>query len=161
MQFSRTYVAIIAILSIILIVSYPLILAGKTEALWGPIQGNFRMVYYISIALVLLGFVPFSIELLRRSDFTASQNFILFGALLTLILTSWLWIILAKAYAMDGRRPGLLRTAIILTLLLVSLSILILYQEIQSKSNWVYLGLGYAFFHTFFLDFILWAYLVL
>lgn len=161
MQFPRSFILIIAVLSVILIASYPMILSNHIEALWGPIRGNFRMVYYVSILLVLFGFLPFAMELITRRDFTTTQSFVLLTGLITLILASWLWIVLAKAYAMDGTRPSLLRSLIILTLLLVSISILVLYQTIDAKSMWVYLGLGYAFFHTFFLDFILWAYLVL
>ena len=166
MFFPRTYIAIIAILSAILIFSYPMILADKTEALWGPIQGRFRMVYYVSIALVLLGFIPFSIELVRRDDYTPSQSFALLAGLLTLIFSSWLWIFLSKAFAtnsptLTSLAKNILRALIILILLIVSLSILLLATQAHTANLWVYVGLAYGIFHTFFLDYILWVYMVL
>jgi hypothetical protein len=61
----------------------------------------------------------------------------------------------------------------VITLLIVSLSILYLIFLLRNHSHFmnmksndilksmIYIGLIYGFLHTFFMDFILWAYLVL
>ncbi len=174
MNFPIQYTIIIAILSIILIASYPILLANKAEYLWGPIKGNLRKLYYVSIFLVLVGFIPFAYLLLTCNRWSQTEINRIFYSLLTLIITSWLWIIFAIAYAKKSFNSNLLRIIIIITLLIVSLSILYLLYIVHKHYNIhlvlnknclmkyiVYIGLGYAFFHTFFMDFILWAYLVL
>lgn len=174
MNFPTNYIIIIAILSIILIASYPILLAGNAEYLWGPIKGNLRKLYYVSIFLVLVGFIPFAYLLLTCNRWSQTEMNKIFYSLLTLIIFSWLWIIFAIFYATKKFDKNILRIIIILTLLIVSLSILYLlyivhkHYDIHLVLNknclmkyMVYIGLGYAFLHTFFMDFILWAYLVL
>lgn len=174
MNFPTNYIIIIAILSIILIASYPVLLAGNAEYLWGPIKGNLRKLYYISIFLVLVGFIPFSYLLLTCNRWNQSEINKIFYSLLTLIIASWLWIIFAIFYATKRFDKNMLRMIIVLILLIVSLSILYLLYIVYKHYNlnlvlnknclmkyMVYIGLGYAFLHTFFMDFILWTYLVL
>jgi hypothetical protein len=124
MNFPIKYIIIIAILSIILIASYPILLYGNAEYLWGPIKGNFRKIYYVSIFLVLLGFIPFSYLLIKYNNWTNREINTIFYSLLTLIIASWLWIIFAIMFAKNNN--NLLRLIIIITLLIVSLSILYL-----------------------------------
>lgn len=174
MNFPKKYIIIIAILSLILIISYPIILSGNAEYLWGPIKGNLRKLYYVSIFLVLVGFIPFSYLLLTCNRWNQREINNIFYSLLILIITSWLWIIFAIFYATKKFDKNLLRMIIIITLLIVSLSILYLLYIVHKHYNihlvlnknyiikyGVYIGLGYAFLHTFFMDFILWTYLVL
>lgn len=174
MNFPTNYIIIIAILSIILIASYPILLAGNAEYLWGPIKGNLRKLYYVSIFLVLVCFIPFSYLLLTCNRWNQTEINHIFYSLLTLIIASWLWIIFAIFYATKRFDKNMLRMIIVLILLIVSLSILYLLYIVHKHYNVnlmlnknclikyaTYIGLGYAFFHTFFMDFILWAYLVL
>lgn len=174
MNFPTNYIIIIAILSIILIASYPILLAGNAEYLWGPIKGNLRKLYYVSIFLVLVGFIPFSYLLITCNRWSQTEINSIFYSLLILIIASWLWIIFSIGFAKRTFNRDLLRIIIVLTLLIVSLSILYLLYIVHKHYNLhsilnknclmkysVYIGLGYAFLHTFFMDFILWAYLVL
>ncbi len=171
MQFPLTYTLIIALLAVILIVSYPVMLAGNAEKLWGPIKGRLRMIYYVSIGLVLLGFLPFAYFLLRCKMWSQDEVRKIFAALVTLIVFSWIWIVLAIWFAEKKMDRMINACLIFLVLLIVALSILYLigivekHTELKTKGNamihtLIYAGLGYAFFHTFFLDFILWFYLV-
>jgi hypothetical protein len=173
MKFPLTYTLIIALLAVILIISYPIILAGNAEKLWGPIRGRGRMVYYVSIGLVLLGFLPFAYFLLQCRMWSEDEVRKIFGALVTLIVFSWLWIVLAIWFS-EKRIDRMINACLIfLVLLIVALSILYLISVVEKhfeanpgmgNRRWgrslIYTGLGYAFFHTFFLDFILWFYLV-
>ncbi len=174
MKFPLFYIILIFILSSILIASYPYFLGNHTEYLWGPIRGNFRKVYYISIALVLVGFLPFAYFLLTCSHWSSSEVKNILYAFITLIVASWLWIILAVAFAINKKNPfyrSLLRLLIVFILLVVSLSIAYFIYLLNNHTPFsqsspyfkmiVYGGLGYAFFHTFFMDFLLWSYLVL
>jgi FlaA1/EpsC-like NDP-sugar epimerase len=145
-------------------------LGNNTEYLWGPIRGNFRKVYYVSIALVLVGFLPFAYFLLTCSQWTSFEVNRIFITFITLIVASWLWILLAVWFAKKSYNRNLLRFLIVLILLIVSLSIayfiylLSKHKPLHLQGNMktlIYIGLYYAFFHTFFMDFILWAYLVL
>lgn len=169
MKFPLYLTALIALSAIFLIVSYPVLLAGNAEKLWGPIRGNLRTLYYISIFLVLLGFIPFAYYLLTCGEWSKSEINAIFYTLMVLIFASWLWIILAVLFA---TKPSyLLRVLIVIILLIVSLSILYLIYILRNHSHFIkstgflktliYIGLIYGFFHTFFMDFILWAYLVL
>ncbi len=172
MKFPQTFIWVIVLLSIILIVSYPLLLSGNAEYLWGPIRGNLRKLYYVSIFLVLLGFIPFAYFLLQCRQWSQREVNHIFYALLTLIIASWLWIIFAVAFAKKSMNLTFLRMIIVTLLLIVSLSILYLLYIVKQHQPLhrqmhdsiriaVYIGLAYAFFHTFFMDFLLWAYLVL
>jgi hypothetical protein len=170
MNFPTSYILIILLLSIILIISYPYFLAGNTEYLWGPIKGNLRKIYYISIGFVLLGFLPFAYFLLNYPHWSQNEVKQIFYSLVTLIVASWFWIIFAIMYAKKSFNLDLLRFIIVITLLVVSLSILYMIMILQNHKPlqkedllkaFIYVGLGYAFFHTFFMDFILWTYLVL
>ena len=182
MRFPLTYTIIIAVLSVILIISYPVMLAGNAEKLWGPIRGNLRMIYYISIFLVLVGFIPFANFLLRCPRWSGDEVWKIFMALVTLIIFSWLWIILSIWFAEKRINRMINACLIFVTLLIVSLSILYLMGVVEKHfetnpgmgmglkkmgmggmgmgRSLIYAGLGYAFLHTFFLDFILWFYLV-
>jgi hypothetical protein len=170
LNFPTIYIFIILLLSIILIASYPYFLAGNAEYLWGPIKGNLRKLYYVSIFLVLLGFIPFAYFLLTCQHWSQKEVTHIFYAFLTLIIASWLWIIFAVMYAKKSANLNLLRFIIVVTLLIVSLSILYMMYILRNHKPleketllkiMIYIGLGYGFFHTFFMDFILWAYLVL
>ena len=166
MIFPKEKIFIILILSIILIVSYPLLLQGKAEYLWGPIKGNLRKIYYVSIFLVLVGFIPFSYYLLQTNDLNEKEIKEIFYLLILLISASWLWIIFSIIFAKKELNENLTRFIIVILLLIVSLSIYFLMKVVQQNNDLkkhfiIFIGLGYAFFHTFFLDFILWAYLVL
>lgn len=181
MKFPLTYTLIIAILALGLIISYPLMLAGNAEKLWGPIKGRFRMVYYISIALVLVGFLPFAYFLLRCPRWSGDEVNKIFGALVSLILFSWIWILLAIWFAEKRFDKVVMACLIFLVLLIVALSILYLIGIVEKHfeanpgmggglgmgrgrglmRTLIYIGLGYAFFHTFFLDFLLWFYLAI
>ena len=181
MRFPLEYTLIIAVLAVILIVSYPVMLAGNAEKLWGPIRGRLRMIYYVSIGLVLLGFLASAYFLLRCRMWSPDEVRKIFRALVTLIVFSWIWILLAIWFA-EKRIDRMINACLIfLTLLIVALSILYLMGIVEKHfetnpglggglgrgmggsgmGRWlIYTGLGYAFFHTFFLDFILWFYLV-
>ena len=126
MKFPQTFIWVIVLLSIILIVSYPLLLSGHAEYLWGPIRGNLRKLYYVSIFLVLLGFIPFAYFLLQCRQWSQREVNHIFYALLTLIIASWLWIVFAVAFAKKSMNPVFLRIIIVALLLIVSLSILYL-----------------------------------
>jgi len=166
MIFPKEKIFIILILSIILIVSYPLLLKGNSEYLWGPIKGNLRKIYYVSIFLVLVGFVPFSYYLLKTNDLNEKEIKEIFYLLILLISASWLWIIFSVIFAKKELNENFTRFIIVILLLIVSLSIYFLMKVVHKNNDLkkhfiIFIGLGYAFFHTFFLDFILWAYLVL
>ena len=169
MKFPLTYTLIVLILSIGLVMSYPYFLKDKAEMLWGPIKGNLRKFYYFSIGLVLLGFIPFAYFLLTCDKWNEKEIQGIFYALLLLIVASWFWIVFSIQFAEEKSNKSLLlqllRVIIVLLLLTVSLSILNLIMIIKNHSSMhfegmkdvVMFGLGYGLFHTFFLDFILWA----
>ncbi len=174
MKFPISYTLILILLSIILIASYPYFLAGNAEYLWGPIKGSLRTFYYFSIFLVFVGFLPFAYFLLTCDKWTQTEVNEIFAMFLILLFASWIWIILSVMFAKKSANINVLRIWIIVMLLSVSLSILSLifilqkhisFQDLMKKQNMlhtaIYIGLGYGFFHTFFLDFIQWAYLVL
>ncbi len=176
MDFPKSYIFIILLLSIILILSYPYFLKDNAEYLWGPIKGNFRKIYYISIFLVFIGFIPLSYLLLTCKQWSTTEINNIFYSFLVLIIMSWIWIPLSVQYAIskNNSSKNMYRMIIVIVLLLVSLSIVSLYfiskkhfenhpqlyKNTYFKSL-LFIGLFYAFFHTFFMDFILWAYLVL
>ena len=176
MEFPKSYILVIFILSLLLIFSYPYFLKDNAEYLWGPIKGNFRNIYYISIFLVLLGFIPFAYLLVTCNKWSSTEINRIFYSFLVLIIMSWIWIPLSVQYAIskNNSSKNMYRIIIVIVLLLVSLSIVSLYfinkkhfenhpELYKNKifSSLLFIGLFYAFFHTFFMDFILWAYLVL
>lgn len=169
MKFPLTYTLVLLVLSIGLVMSYPYFLKDKAEMLWGPIKGNLRKFYYFSIGLVFIGFLPFAYFLLTCDKWNEKEIQGIFYAMMLLIVASWFWIVFSIQFAEEKSNKSwllqLLRVIIVLLLLTVSLSILNLMLIVQNHSSVhfkemkdvVMFGLGYGFFHTFFLDFILWA----
>ena len=183
MKFPLTYTLVLLVLSIGLVMSYPYFLKDKAEMLWGPIKGNLRKFYYFSIGLVFVGFLPFAYFLLTCDKWNEKEIQGIFYAMMLLIVASWFWIVFSIQFAEEKSNKScispkaigasdkvawllqLLRVIIVLLLLTVSLSILNLMLIVKNHSSVhfkemkdvVMFGLGYGFFHTFFLDFILWA----
>jgi hypothetical protein len=159
----------IALLGIILLYSYyyfsqkyPSII----ESLWGTIKGKTRQFYFYSIGLCFLCYISIFIYLFSKNNLTSTQIQQITTAISTMIIASMLWMPLSIQY--HFHKSSILKSLIIITLLLVSLSafylILLLFELKETSTKMKYLqnisllGSIYFFFQVFVLDFIYWNY---
>ena len=169
MNFPIQNTLFIAILGFILLYSYyyfsqkyPSII----ESLWGTIKGKTRQFYFYSIGFCFLCYISIFFYLFSKNNLTSSHITQITLAISTMIIASMLWMPLSIQYHFN--KSFILKSLIIITLLLVSLSafylILLLSELKETSSKMKYLhnislfGGAYFFFQVFVLDFIYWNY---
>lgn len=169
MNFPLHNTLFIALLGFILLYSYyyfsqkyPSII----ESLWGTIKGKTRQFYFYSIGFCFLCYIAIFIYLFSKNNLTSPQIEQITVAISTMIIASMLWMPLSIQY--HFHKTNILKSLIIITLLLVSLSafyLILLLSELKETSlkmkylrNISVLGSMYFFFQVFVLDFIFWNY---
>jgi len=166
MRFNNSHFFVIIVLGVILLYSYYFFLSENKNSvtqLWGTIKGNLLNFYYISMILSAFGFIALLVYLLNTNNLTSIQIKQLFLSMMAIVVISMLWLPLSLLYLKD--KSMIYRILDLIVLFLVAASsyycAYIIYsikdKEHQTLKNIALGGMGYFFFHTFFLDFITWS----
>ena len=162
MHFNQKYIIILAILGIILLLSYGYFLQTdkKSNELWGKIVNPLLTIYYISMLLATIGFLLLFWFLIKSDSFDENNSKNLFIVLCGIILFSMLWMPVSLEYL--KKKSNMYKYLVLSVLFMVALSsfmVLVILYNIKDTSNYLALiGMLYFFIHVFFFDFILWSY---
>jgi hypothetical protein len=166
MEFDKKYIAILALLGIILLYSYYYYFQNdkNSKFLWGKVKGNLLSVYYVSMLLSAIGFLLLFSYLFINKNFKQSDINYIFGYLCAIIIISIFWMPLSLQYI--KHKSELFKYLTIITLFLVALFTLLLLQlllNLKDNQNIIIknlsiIGILYFFIHAFFFDFITWSY---
>jgi len=134
--------------------------------LWGGINSHLKTFYIISMGLSALGFLSLLSYLFKSSSLSSLQTSHIVIALLCIVIFSLLWMPLSLFYLETGSSSLSIQYTIISILLVVafaSLYSLTLINNIKETTyklhkQVAFVGMSYFFFHTFFLDSLLWSY---
>ena len=168
MEFNKLYLLIISILGLLLLYSYYYFLNLKKsnfDDLWGRIDRKSKLYnfYLVSMCLAALGFMLMLYYFLVSDSFSQSDITQLFILSLVIVVISMIWMPLSLEYVKYPRTW--LKILIIIVLLVIAFSglytIIKLYMINDTRNkisrNLAILGMIYFFFHTFFLDTIIWT----
>ena len=168
MEFNKLYLLIISILGLLLLYSYYYFFNLKKsnfDDLWGRIDRKSKLhnFYLVSMCLAALGFMLMLYYFLVSDSFSQSDITQLFILSLLIVVISMIWMPLSLEYVKYPRTW--LKILIIIVLLVIAFSglytIIKLYMINDTRNkisrNLAILGMIYFFFHTFFLDTIIWT----
>jgi hypothetical protein len=168
MEFNKLYLLIISILGLLLLYSYYYffnIKKSNFDDLWGRIDRKSKLhnFYLVSMCLAALGFMLMLYYFLVSYSFSQSDITQLFILSLLIVVISMIWMPLSLEYVKYPRTW--LKILIIIVLLVIAFSslytIIKLYMINETRNkisrNLAILGMIYFFFHTFFLDTIIWT----
>ena len=168
MDFNKLYLLIIFILGLLLLYSYYYFLNLKKSNLndlWGRIDRKSKLYnfYLVSMCLAALGFMLMLYYFFVNDSFSQSDVTQLFILSILIVVISMMWMPLSLEYIKYPRTW--LKILIIIVLLVIAFSslytIIKLYMINNTRHkisrNLAILGMIYFFFHTFFLDTIIWT----
>jgi hypothetical protein len=143
--------------------------AGGTNALWGGVPANIRLVYGISMILAALGYFAFSYFIFFRlvpGEVSVAGRFgfsLFYAIFLVILIPSALWMPLTNLYVTNpstGMWIGVRTVLAIVGLASIALvwALLSLQTKVPHISYWLAVaGSAYFAFHTAILDAIVWA----
>ena len=164
MLFNRFYFILILIMGVIVLYSYYYYSSfPEFLKLWGNVSKSVIPIYVVSMLISAVGFLAFLYYIYIKQDFTKEQIFNIFILSMIIVFFSIFWTPSSILYLQNKNSHMALIVLFILFIVAIScFSLFYTVYKIQDNNTtlkmFVNFGLFYFFFHTFFLDFIIWSY---